>query len=108
MGNSVSSYSLSSCCSLHSKTSVKFCSVSKKLSVRSGNLNGPPTKRKVQSKDTCNTSQNKHQDTNKLLRLKFLKFIGVRLVVILLITFIRKRKRQVRCLTVYLSLAKTI
>ena len=107
-------YSLSSCCSLRSKTSVKFCSVSKKLSVRSGNRNGPPTTRNVLSKDTCNTTQNQHQvticlqDTNILIRWKFLKFIGFRLVVILLIKFIRIRKRQARFLTVYLSLAKSV
>ena len=107
-------YSLSSCCSLRSKTSVKFCSVSKKLSVRSGNRNGPPTTRNVLSKDTCNTTQNQHQvticlqDTNKLIRWKFLKFIGFRLVVILLIKFIRIRKRQVGFLTVYHSLASQL
>ena len=52
----VNKYSLSSCCNLLSKTSVKFCSVSKKLSVKSGNLKGPPTKRKIHNKDTCNAT----------------------------------------------------
>jgi len=65
-----------------------------------------PLKKRVESKDTCNTSQNKRQDTNKLIRFKFLKLIGFRLVVILL--FIQKRKRQVRFLTVYPLLAKSV
>ena len=46
-------YSLSSCCNLQSRTSVNFCSVSKKLSVRSGNLKGPPTENKLKKQNIC-------------------------------------------------------
>ena len=45
-------YSLSSCCNLDRRTSVNFCSVSKKLSVRSGYLKGPPTANKSHSNQT--------------------------------------------------------
>ena len=56
MENSVNKYSLSSCCNLWSNISLKFCSVSKKLSVKSGNLKGPPTTRKDTIEDTSDTT----------------------------------------------------